>query len=134
MAWFLRRPGWAEPQLRTGWRAALTPRPQAIGVHELSDALLARTKLPRRKFAPDSRPAIGALHLEENGADVSQQSRVAQPTGAGLCRRRPLTDGLFLARPVLTVAADADLQHAALRDDRPDSSVSLDEGVPHSGS
>ena len=34
---------------------------------------------------------------------------VAQPTGAWLFKRRPLTGGLSLARPVLTAAADADL-------------------------
>jgi hypothetical protein len=79
----------------------------------------------RLKFAPDARPAIGALHLAEDRLDVNQQRHIAEPA-AGLKGA-----DVRLTRSILPIAAGADLQHPALRRYRPKLSMLQDKGVSH---
>ena len=94
---------------------ALATRLKTVGLHQLAHALLARPNAARQKLTPDTRPAIGALHLIENRLDVNQQGHIADPAtrlkGAG----RP-----GLTRAILMIAAGADVQRPTLRRYRPD--------------
>src|SRR5450759_5900180 len=105
---------------------ALSAFANARRLHQLSHALLARPNATRRKLAPDTRPAISSLHFVENRLDVNQKGHVTDPA-TGM----EWTGFSHLARPILAIAAGADIQHPALRRHRPDRSMSLAKGVSH---
>src|SRR5665811_1639518 len=89
---------------------ALAACAKAMHLHQLSHALLARPNATRRKLAPDTRPAISSLHFVENRLDVNQKGHVTDPA-TGM----EWTGFSHLARPILAIAAGADIQHPAFR-------------------
>ena len=111
-----------------GRRLELAPatRLKTVGLHQLAHTLLACPNAARQKFTPDTRPAIGALHLIENRLHVNQESHIADPA-TGLKG----ADVPGLARSILAIAAGANVQRPTLRRYRPDFSMSLDKGVSH---
>src|SRR5208282_4336602 len=71
---------------------------------------------------PDARPAISTAVGRKHGADMDQQSFVAQVAAAG--------DGQA-ASHMFVVAGDAHPEHMALHADRPQAPVASNQGVLH---
>src|ERR1035437_419105 len=104
----------AKSSLATGLNCVL--------LHQALYASLAHANPLGMQLPPDARPSIRTAILCVDGADVNQQSLIAEVATCG---------DLASPRLMLVIAGDAHFEHSALHTDGPDQLIAQNKGVSH---